>query len=194
MFADEEAYPSKLTDAHQQPVLADISPLYLDETALALRCLATSDIDFLGPSTEASLFNSWLVYQVGIFLDGLSGDLSVLLNLPHLTPSEISDRIQLAMANDSITLDSVDAPTTFQQIHSVMTQALYFGRSFARIGCDFRPHLGATFSREILTYFEVSLCLLTHMYLLDSTDKCTNGIGCHFGAMALGVIGATLCG
>ncbi|KAL5970601.1 Conserved oligomeric Golgi complex subunit 8 [Taenia solium] len=157
VFADEEAYSSKPNDAHQQPVLADLSPLHLDETALALRCLTTSGIDFLGPSTEASLFHSWLVHQVGVFLDGLSGDLSALLNLPHLTPSEISDRIQLAMANDSITLDSADAPTTFQQIHSVMTQALYFGRSFARIGCDFRPHLGAIFSREILAYFEALL-------------------------------------
>ncbi|KAL5107881.1 Conserved oligomeric Golgi complex subunit 8 [Taenia crassiceps] len=157
VFADEEAYSPKLTDTHQQSVLADISPLHLDETTLALRCLAESGIDCLGPSTEASLFHSWLVYQVGVFLDGLSGDLNALLNLPQLTLSEISDRIQLAMANDSITLDSVDAPTTFQQILSVMTQALYFGRSFARIGCDFRPLLGVLFSREILTFFETLL-------------------------------------
>ncbi|EUB64028.1 Conserved oligomeric Golgi complex subunit [Echinococcus granulosus] len=157
VFADEEAYSSKLTDPHQQPVLADISPLHIDETALTLRGLATNGIDYLGPSTEASLFHSWLVHQVGIFLDGLNGDLNTLLSLPHFTPSEISDRIRLAMANDSITLDSVDAPTTFQQIHSVMTQALYFGRSFARIGCDFRAHLGAIFSRATLNYFEALL-------------------------------------
>ncbi|VDM30890.1 unnamed protein product [Hydatigera taeniaeformis] len=157
VFADEDAYLSKLTDAHQQPVLADISPLHLDENALTLRGLTTSSVDCLGPSTEASLFHSWLVHQVGLFLDGLRGDLSILLNLPHQTSTEISDRIQLAMANDSITLDSADTSTTFQQIHSVMTQAFYFGRSFARIGCDFRPHLGVIFSREILAYFEALL-------------------------------------
>ncbi|VDL21201.1 unnamed protein product [Hymenolepis diminuta] len=154
VFADEESYSSKLPDPHQQPGLADISPLYLDESTRNLRYLATNQIDDLGPCNEGSLFHSWLVRQIGIFLDGLSGDLNVMLNLPRFTASEISDRIQLAMANDAINLDVVDTSTAFQQIHSIMTQAFYFGRSFARIGCDFRAHLGSLFSRYILTYFE----------------------------------------
>lgn len=156
MFADEDAYLTRLTDQHQQPVLADISPLYLDETTRTLRYLIANEIDDLGPCNEGSLFHAWLVRQIGIFLDGLSEDLNALLNFPHFTPSEISDRIQLAMTNDSISLDIVGVSTTFQQIHSIMTQALYFGRSFARIGCDFCAHLGALFSRSILTSFEVS--------------------------------------
>ncbi|KAM7542641.1 hypothetical protein Aperf_G00000016988 [Anoplocephala perfoliata] len=157
IFADDESCSSKLSDPQQQPVLADISPLHLDETARMLRYLTTNRIADIGPCTEASLFHAWLVRQVGIFLDGLSDDLSILLNLPRFTPAEISDRIQLAMANDAVNLDNVDASTTFQQIHSVMTQALYFGRSFARIGCDFRAHLGIIFTRHIFTYLETLL-------------------------------------
>lgn len=155
MFADEETYLTRLTDPHQQPSLSDISPLHLDETTLTLRYLITNGIDDLGPCNEGSLFHSWLVRQIGIFLDGLSEDLNALLRLPHFTSSDVSDRIQLAMTNDSISLDTVDVSTAFQQIHSIMTQALYFGRSFARIGCDFRAHLGSLFSKKILAYFEV---------------------------------------
>nr|CUU98891.1 hypothetical transcript [Hymenolepis microstoma] len=58
------------------------------------------------------------------------------------------------MANNAVNLNIVDASVAFQQTHSVMTQALYFGRSFARIGCDFRAHLSSLFSRLILIYFE----------------------------------------
>ncbi|VDD79315.1 unnamed protein product [Mesocestoides corti] len=154
IFADEETYSAHSTDPHQQPVFADMSPLYQDELPRPLRYLSANRVNGLTPANETSLFHAWLVRQVDIFLDGLIDDLTSLLHLPLLTPSEVSDRFQLAMSNDLITTEDVDVSIAFQQVHSVMTQALYFGRSFARIGCDFRPHLGAVFSRAILTYFE----------------------------------------
>lgn len=166
MFADEESYSSKLSESHQQPGLSDISPLYFDESSRTLRYLATNEIDDIGPCNEGSLFHAWLVRQIGLFLDGLSDDLAAMLNVPRLTTSEIGDRIQLAMANDAINLDSFDASNAFQQIHSIMTQALYFGRSFARIGCDFRAHLASLFTHCILDFFKVC-CIFVESLLVS---------------------------
>ncbi|VEL29724.1 unnamed protein product [Protopolystoma xenopodis] len=48
-----------------------------------------------------------------------------------------------------------DIVSAFSRVQILQTQAAYFAASFARIGCDFRPHLSDLFASAILRTVQV---------------------------------------
>nr|VZI18899.1 unnamed protein product [Spirometra erinaceieuropaei] len=189
VFADEEGFSrslglsgSKLGGSNggelsSHTLLSSISPLSLEDLPGFTLPLG-SVLDGLVCPKPSSPFHAWLVTQVSAFLDGLSGDLERILRLPSLSVAEVTDQLAFIMTNkdttpgSSTTDDALSYAVTpesvtsvFQRIHSLLTQSLYFGRSFARIGCDFRAHLATLFSKAILKYFEALLSnALTEFY------------------------------
>ncbi|BHF69083.1 conserved oligomeric Golgi complex component [Sparganum proliferum] len=189
VFADEEGFSrslglsgSKLGGSNggelsSHTLLSNISPLSLEDLPGFTLPLG-SVVDGLVCPKPSSPFHAWLVTQVSAFLDGLSGDLERILRLPSLSVAEVTDQLAFIMTNkdttpgSSTTDDALSYAVTpesvtsvFQRIHSLLTQSLYFGRSFARIGCDFRAHLATLFSKAILKYFEALLSnALTEFY------------------------------
>uniref|UniRef100_A0A0X3PU59 Conserved oligomeric Golgi complex subunit 8 n=2 Tax=Schistocephalus solidus TaxID=70667 RepID=A0A0X3PU59_SCHSO len=189
VFADEDGFSrglclssSKLEggtggDLSSRTILANISPLNLEDLP-GFTLLPGSVVDGLTCPKPSSPFHSWLVTQISNFLDGLAGDLEGILRLPSLSVAEVTDQLVFIMTNKDATPGTSTADdalsyaatpesvsSAFQRVHSLLTQSLYFGRSFARIGCDFRAHLAILFSRAILSYFEALLSnALTEFY------------------------------
>ncbi|VDN14129.1 unnamed protein product [Dibothriocephalus latus] len=189
VFADEDGFSrgsglsaSKLDgstcgELSSHTLLANISPLNLEDLP-GFTLPPGSVVDGLACPKPSSPFHAWFVTQISAFLDGLASDLEGVLRLPKLSVAEVTDQLAFHMTNKDFAPGSSTADdalsyaatpeavtSAFQRVHSLLTQSLYFGRSFARIGCDFRAHLAILFSRAILSYFEVSSPATLRMFL-----------------------------
>ncbi|CAL8073167.1 unnamed protein product [Calicophoron daubneyi] len=106
--------------------------------------------------TSYNLFHAWLIYRVAIFLETFAGDLRQILYQPILSIQEIVDRWSLsssvASGGTAGGTYEQDVSAAFAHLQSLLSQSMYFGRSFNRIGCDFRPHLADLFNKAILSY------------------------------------------
>ncbi|VDP85845.1 unnamed protein product [Echinostoma caproni] len=107
-----------------------------------------------------TLFHAWLIYRITIFLDSIARDLNQMLHHPAWNAQEVTDRWSMSAAScgggggsASITSDT-DLEALFTQLQSLSSQTMYFGRSFTRIGCDFRPHLVDVFNNAILSFVQ----------------------------------------
>lgn len=111
--------------------------------------------------SSPNLLHAWLVNQVAEFLNNLCSDLQTMMYQPKCTPQELTDRLLRATATDSNnyknkSLRNICLETLFTQVQSLISQSMYFGRSFHRIGCDFRPHLANLFCSQIESFIRVS--------------------------------------
>ncbi|KAH9592393.1 conserved oligomeric Golgi complex component [Schistosoma haematobium] len=115
----------------------------------------SKDMDYY--ESSPNLLHAWLVNQVAEFLNNLCSDLQTMMYQPKCTPQELTDRLLRATATDSNnyknkSLRNIYLETLFTQVQSLISQSMYFGRSFHRIGCDFRPHLANLFCYQIESF------------------------------------------
>ncbi|CAH8664931.1 unnamed protein product [Schistosoma margrebowiei] len=117
----------------------------------------SKDMDYY--ESSPNLLHAWLVNQVAEFLNNLCSDLQTMMYQPKCTPQELTDRLLRATATDSNNyknkpLGNICLETLFTQVQSLISQSMYFGRSFHRIGCDFRPHLANLFCYQIESFIK----------------------------------------
>ncbi|CAH8660365.1 unnamed protein product [Schistosoma guineensis] len=115
----------------------------------------SKDMDYY--ESSPNLLHAWLVNQVAEFLNNLCSDLQTMMYQPKCTPQELTDRLLRATATDSNnyknkSLRNICLETLFTQVQSLISRSMYFGRSFHRIGCDFRPHLANLFCYQIESF------------------------------------------
>ncbi|TPP64609.1 Conserved oligomeric Golgi complex subunit 8 [Fasciola gigantica] len=110
-----------------------------------------------------TLFHAWLIYQITGFLNSIAADLSQMVHQPLWNVQEVLDHWapSAAVSGSGIgsTADAgdLDLETLFTQLQSLTSQTMYFGRSFTRIGCDFRPHLVDVLNNAILSFVQAYL-------------------------------------
>lgn len=108
-----------------------------------------------------NLFHAWLISRVTMFLESFSKDLGRMLHQPSLTTvQEVVDRWSLrgnAVGAEDSASTRQNMLTLFAHLQSLISQSMYFGRAFSRVGCDFRAHLACIFGNSIVSYSQVTL-------------------------------------
>ncbi|KAF6780086.1 hypothetical protein AHF37_00427 [Paragonimus kellicotti] len=124
-------------------------------------CL-TADLQGDDPSCfNTNLLHAWLIHRIGVFLDTFAADLQQMLHQSSFTIQEVVDRWSSmgpsGSSADTTFESDLDMEALFTNLQSLISQSMYFGRSFSRIGCDFRPHLVDLFYSAISSYVKVFL-------------------------------------
>ncbi|TGZ67314.1 hypothetical protein CRM22_004862 [Opisthorchis felineus] len=151
VFSEEENFmqhrrTSEWASGSTKDTRFDNNPLCL---SVDLPSVSTSRLGY-------NLFHAWLTHRLGIFLDTFTANLEAMLHQPNLNTQDILDRWTSTGSGD-LTSPDADLPALFTQLQALVSQSMYFGRSFSRIGCDFRPHLVDLFNSSILRYIKVYL-------------------------------------
>ncbi|KAF7251415.1 hypothetical protein EG68_09366 [Paragonimus skrjabini miyazakii] len=159
------------TTHFQQPDLRAVDWTVLNGNTTTLSanplCL-TADLQGNDPSRfNSNLLHAWLIHRIGVFLDTFASDLQQMLHQPSFTIQEVVDRWsslgQSGSSADTTFGSDLDMEALFTNLQSLISQSMYFGRSFSRIGCDFRPHLVDLFYNAISSYVKV--------FLSNATDE-----------------------